>query len=465
MAFDRRSYLKGTVLTGSVLAGLGGISLGAGQSSGASQQGDRLMCPAGTVELARFDVEDREFELTNGENVLTDVTIETDLGPLKSFSWESEVIIAETQVKFGPNQERFEGGFEGTIDLSEEQQPISEVLLCGPRGGRGVLCDIDMSGSFEVATMFDGDPADAGREGVVHVVSSEKTTDYAHGMVNVVSQTDDRIKLNALNKVQLDYFEGANNEGVIPDELFVSILTPEDELKLAVRTLDLGVEAKRDKEWQTLKVLNRMREEGWSIEDISFTDLRTSEAAIETARSLRDDPDETGKLTAKGPDETGQFDDATLVGVGFGAGDTRNERQIDRYFDKLSVNREISNGNGTNETVNFDFPAVLSFPVEDISRQGRGSGPLNVSLELETGESDIGVDDIAQETIKLNEFKGFAPPTEDGIKPQQIEFEDGRINLRFRPPDLDSIDVESKVIISGDFDVPTGSSFFAVGEL
>lgn len=453
MNFDRRSYLKGAVTTGAIVAGLGGVTAGFGQTNQSARRPEELACPAGTTELARYSVDDGSFTLESGDDVLSIEDV-PDSGPVSSFSWTSESVVAVLTVKYGSNLERFEGGFEGEVSTSGS--PISTVSVCEPRGGRAVLCELDMDqppDAYDTEFHLDGDPASGDREGVVHVISTEETTDYAHSMINLLARADERILLSELDAVSYDYYEGSENTGNIPDEVFVTVLTPDDQLKLAVTTVSESVDAET---WQELDVYALMGDARWHVEDISFDDLSTSDLSIETARSLRDNPDQ-GNVNL-----LSEFSDATLAGVGFGAGNTRQPTFIDRYFDDLVVEWTPDGGQ---QSVTHDFPALLPFTVEEAERRGRGRGPLVVTHSFQQPEMGVSLDDAVPESVKLNSFGPFAAPPEPGIRPTEIEIDGDTLELRFRPPDVDDELDNGGFIVSGDFELPTGTSFFAEGEL
>jgi hypothetical protein len=63
------------------------------------------------------------------------------------------------------------------------------------------------------------------RSGVVHVTTNgNRTTDYAHGIVNLRDRLPYPLTLEKLNRdveISFDYYEGPGNEGAAPDEVFV----------------------------------------------------------------------------------------------------------------------------------------------------------------------------------------------------------------------------------------------------
>ncbi|MDS0283388.1 hypothetical protein [Haloarcula onubensis] len=469
MPIDRRTYLKTAALTGGALVGVRGV--GAANDHGNSgRSGQSPECPPGTTEVARYTVEDGSLALDSGDDVVSFDHL-PEQGPVRSFSWKAETGIAVLHVQFGPDGRWVEGGFSGTVDVEDETQPISRVVFCEPRGGRAVLCELDMfddrPSTYDTEFRLGGDPAapdgdatdngagdasgdDKDRENVVHVVSERQTRDYAHGMASILPRVDDRITLDSLETLTYDYYEGPHNTGSIPDEVFVSFLTADDQLKLAVESLN---RQDATEEWATLDVKDAIDTVAWDVESVEFMDIVTSMGAINTARALRDDPDETVVLADAYPD-------ATLAGVGFGAGNTQSKTRLDRSFDHLVVG--WSDDDESYERT-YDFPALLALSVDEVTR--RGQGQLRVSLSFQQEETGIGLSDVVEDTVKLNNYGRFAPPTERGVPAQKVAVNDGSLEASFRPSAVDDVVDDDRFIVSGDFAVPTGSSFFATGEL
>ncbi|WP_159900197.1 hypothetical protein [Salinirussus salinus] len=638
MSFDRRTYLKGTAAAAVLLGGLGGASTvlghpgrggppgsGSGSGGGSGPPGSAPACPAGTTPLARYEVNGGGVQFVEGDDVVSFSGVGGP-GPATAFEWEATDLVAVVSARAGPDRTYFEGGFEGSVDVGSGGPPVSSVTFCAPRGGRAVLCELDLNGHYDTDFSLPGDPAgvefsrdeiaqakynsdfdelspettlqvqaifnrqpfpdgtgpgdvhtreeiardrygghfnalnrartievqndydrqfgplpsgpatsldtisqakhghpfvdlsiettgqvqaiynrqpfsgDATavrtreeiaedlfgfpgeeadlpdeldreqlvavqnaydeqfgptpRTGVVCVTSDGTTQDYAHAMVNVASRLDERIHLGKLRGLTFDYYEGSENTGSVPDELFVTLLTPEGDAKLAVT--HVGEEGPVE-EWQSVDVFEAIENRDWKVEDVSLADLRTGQAAAATARSLRDGPDEEVVLGD-------EFPDATLLGVGFGAGNTRKPTTIERCFDDIVVEWHPGDESGSLREETFDFPALLELAVDDVTT--RGQGQLRVDLSFADDPEGVDLEDVVPESVKLNAFGAFAAPTEPGVAPQQVRVEDGVLRLRFQLQRVEEVlDGESHFLLSGDFDVPTGTSFFAAGGL
>lgn len=501
--FNRRTYLKAAIASAGALTGLGvapvlgqpdgrpGGGAPPGQSDGRPGSGDTPPgqagggpgamrdCLAGTTHLATYETADAdddgsdEFVVAEGDDVVTFTAIDrTDEGEIVGFDWESSAIVAVVTATFGPNSQRFEGGFSGTVDLSDADTAIGNVTFCAPRGGRAVLCELDMdmgTAPYDTAFHFDGDPAGGTRDGVVHLTSDgTDTMDYGHAMVNVVDELGDRVTVDALETLSFDFYEGADNARAIPDEIFVSLLTDDDELKLAVRHVNSDLSSES---WHTFDVLSAVTGREWSVEDVGIDDLRTSTAAVDTARDLRDSPDETVVLGDA-------YGDATVAGVGIGAGNTRTPTTIDRYFDDLHVEWTAD---ATTESATFDFPAVLPVTVEDVTERGNS---LVVTLSFQQSEAGISFADVARHSVTLNAYGPFVPPIEPGVVARSVPGRgaanrgasgrgaangaapgrDDTLVARFSADDVDDVlGADDRFIVSGDFDVPAGTALFGVG--
>lgn len=504
MTFDRRSYLKGAVIAGGGLLGLGGTvqAMAEGDSQDNFQAAPReRACPPGTTELARYSVNGGSFSLERGADVVSFLDIPQQ-GPVRSFSWESEDLVATTSVRTGPDRQRYEGGFSGSVSLDDSGPPISDVSFCAPRGGRAVLCELDhmmrsveemengLTSSYDADFHLSGDPVafdsetDSERDGVVQVQSTQATSDYAHGMVNVASQIDETLALGEVTELGYDFFVGEGNTGVMPDEVFVTVLTDNDDLKIAVTTLNGGdserwAPADTGDGWQTLDVKSVIDETEWNIQGVEFMDIVTSEGVIETAQRLRSQPDRTVVLGD-------EYAEATLTGVGFGAGNTMEPTNIERYFDNLTLEWATpQDGDGTDEAsdagtdtesadegdkiidfetgeATFEFPALLPLSVDEVTQ--RGQGQVVITLALQQEEQGVELADVIEESVKLNAYGPFAPPSEPGAAPQTVRLEDESLVVQFRRQDVDEAVEDGRFIVSGDFEGQAGYAFVAIGE-
>lgn len=118
--------------------------------------------------------------------------------------------------------------------------PLSQVT--GAPSAHALLCETDLDGQYTAEMHLDGDPSgtqcvsESGqsdgldgnqRDGVVHVTTNgNRTTDYAHGLVNLRDRFDHPLTLGVLQDgvdVSFDYYEGPDNERAAPDEVFVVI--------------------------------------------------------------------------------------------------------------------------------------------------------------------------------------------------------------------------------------------------
>lgn len=476
---NRRTYLKGAAVGAGSFAGIAGVTDVSSPSQAASeathsrtapasrqeaqQRGGGRICPSGTEQIATYEANDQgELELTSGDDVVSFSNVQrNDEGEVVGFDWESSEPVAVVSVKHGPNRTKAEGGFTGSVDLSDEQQAIGSVCICGPRGGRAVICELDSSVDDE--TLYDAemhrteDPCPSERQGVVHVTSNgEETTDYAHGMVNVVERVG-RLALTELSGLTFGYVEGGDIEQPLPDEVFVAFMTADGDetLHLAFVHLDDGKAADHEKVWRELDVHAALQEEMWTVMELGIEDFASSNAAEQAAGQLKE--------AEKHDDLMSAFGDATLVGVGFGAGNTETPTTLHRFYDDLVVEWD-----GGSES--FDFPASVpmdvTFDPETIEAD-RG-GRLVATLTLaEADQAKLSLDDVDTETVKLTGLQSVAPPLEEGVAPNNVKVQGDDLVAQFQRKRVADLlgEGDNRPIVSGDFDDEWGTAFFGVGEL
>jgi hypothetical protein len=463
--YSRRTYLKGIRVAAGSLAGVVGVNTALGQTSQQEPQ-PWPKCPIGTTLLAYYEVTDNifdTFKFRDGDDVVNfeEYTVGSNSGGIVEVEWNTQnpsgdsvvgaVTVGLDDGTADGTTTQEDGGVEGLIDVSDQDVSITDIRYCSPRAGRAVLCELDMdtagAGAIDTEMHFDGDPGGTGRNGVVHVTSeSTSTSDYAHTMANVLTQRDQKVSLGDLTTLTFDYYEGPSNANAMPDEIFLSFLTGTDDLKLAVKHVNADTSAES---WQSFNVLNLVENETWKVEDISLSDLRTSEAAKGAALDLRDSPDENVDLQS-------QYSSARLAGVGIGAGNTRSGTTIDRYFDNLVV--VDSNSQST-----LEFPAIVPLK-ENGTRTESGGDDFVVTLEFDSSESGLSLDDVVAQSVSLNKFGAFLPPIESGAVAESIDVSESSLEATFPDAEVDAVlGSDSTFVVTGDFANSSGSSFYSVG--
>lgn len=475
MQLNRRTYLKAGALSTLAIGGVVGTNVAAENATsgsggrtapapgGGSAPGAGGGCPAGTTLLAKYEWKGDGFVLAEGDGsavaiVPQSVVTDGDGEPV-AFTWTATRPVAVVSVKYGQEIARFDGGLSGAVDLREAQFAISNVSFCAARGGRGVLCQLDVElpnvDAFDVETHVDNGGCPSLGPSAVHVTSpGGATRDYAHGMATLGGRLEDGVTLGDLTGVSFAFGAGAANQGAVPDEVYASLLTPGDELRLAITHAREDGTANGSCETGRFDVLDAMENGNWSVIPVSVASLRTSTMAEETARVLRG-TDRSGSLLPR-------FADATLVGVGFGAGNTRRPTVIDRYYDDLQVSWD-------GDSASFDFPAVVpmdcSFDPSTVDG-GRG-GSVSAALSFRQAESGLSLADVDAGSVKLTGFSNVVPPVEPGVAAQRVRVDGGRLVATFRQRAVADLLGEgtSYPVVSGDFAVSSGSSFVGIGSL
>lgn len=435
---------------------------------------------------------------------------------------------------------------------------------------RPILWDNSDAMGFETVMHYDGDPAadgdgttagnggtegdsvegddgDDGREWVVHVTSeSTPTTDYAAGLVNLRERADRTVTLGNARALEYDYVRGADHGGAVPDEVFLVLQTEsqgEDGSGVALfkhvddgtgdtsRGGDVetngagstsGAGSTNGGSWQTLDVLDEMQRGDWRAIEIHDDPERMLEpedddnlgAAVgRTAVDLRDQETTVSDVVA----EYGE--DAEVVGVGFGTGNTSESTTVDVYYDDLFVSvpgsrpsddedggrgppddedgedgedggrgppdDEDGEGGGRGPPgddgpgqqggeraeYTFDFPAIV--PME-LSFEPSSVGPdeeTTARLTFEQDEMGVDPDDLVGDSIALYPYSQAAPPLGEGVAAdaEDVENVEDGFEVTFDGGDVADLDRlgtgEQSVHVAGQFDYEQVVWFLGEGTL
>lgn len=456
---DRRSVLQAAAVGAVGLAGAAGLSSAVGSSgngppssSGSDTQGSSSSpsgrirdCQAGSTFVAKYEADGCTLEFAEGDDVMTFSNLVCQDDELVGFDWTSTEPIAEATVKYGTSLSEFEGGFTGTVDLSAATNSISHVTFCGPTDGRAILCEVDMTEAYDIETHIVDSGActstPSSGDTAVEVTSLGPTTDYAHGMVNVLQRVGE-LSLGDLTTLEYAFARGAGHDHAAPDEAFVTFLTdkgtPDEAINLAATTVDAAGSG-----CQTVDLLSEFGQARWLVlEDVSVMEI-TSETVTDLAVQLRESGPDTA-LTS--------FANTTLLGVGFGAGNTTTPATTDLVVDDLVV------GSSTSSTT-LEFPGVVPM---DLSFSRRG-GTLTAELSFQQSEPGLGLQAIDPSSIELNAFRTVTPPPERGLLARRVRVDGSTLHVEFNANQAEDVIGDGKAIVSGDFDLTDGhlgSSFF-----
>lgn len=473
MGFDRRAFLTGTLATVAGITGAAGAqSDGAARQAEAQRDGtqgqprDGGTCPAGTTVLASYETQraagETDLQHTAGSDVVTfDAVERRPGGQIAGFDWTSTEVVALVEVAAGPRHHQFEGGFEGTIEGFDGGPGIGEVRFCAPRGGRAITWAIGGDGTHDIEFQR-ARPEDERESGRVAHVRTDGydpgSLQYAFSSVTLLRERGEyeRLRVGDLDGLSVDYYQGAEDDGVVPDGLFVSLLTEEgddaedDQLELAFTRVDEA----GGSEWRTADVREWMRTDDWRVTPVGIDDLQSGAVAAEAALRLRDDPDRDGVAL------TEAFADATVASVGIGAGSTSVPTAVDRYYDELVVEWD-------DQEERFAFPVSVPADV-DVERDG---GSVVTTLTLQREHENLAFGDVDEETVTLAGAGPVAPPVEPGLRarPGDVEvLDDERLEIswqRGRVQRFRNRLAGDRAVVHGDFGVDDGSAFYGVGRL
>ena len=476
-SLPRRTYLA--AIGAATTLGLGGLAYTASEPTQAqppvSVQRGANECDPPNQLLAKWEWDDGQFVFEKGDQdavTITNVELDEEGEPV-GVTYEANQPVCTVSIKAGQLVIEFPGNTTGgSIDLRDFDtlfdgpvRAISNIAFC-IRPAQAIVCEADMNRKFEAVTHLDGDPAGGSRDGVVHAVSQNApdyndfaaTTDYVHGMVNLRARLGRAPTLDELSQsggLSYEYFEGEKNRRAAPDEVFL-VLQVDDPasagvsgsgIYMAVKTVNDGKEG--GGEWRNQDV-SSLFGQGWSDIDISGTPLGgpqviSSRDVIETAQSLRKDGTQfENVLTRYGGN-------ATLVGVGFGAGNIQEKVVGDRYFDNLRV----SPSSGSTST--FDFPAIVP---TGLTLSTRGN-TVTATLKLTQGEEGFDFADVSDGTVKLNPLQYIVPAAEPGVQATSVAGQGEELTVEFpKGPVEDILGDSGSVLVTGDLATDRVISFF-----
>ena len=377
-------------------------------------------------------------------------------------------------------------GDDGEEDGDSDQPTVSDEIpaarpFIGDLTGEDLVWEGDMK--FDVQHRYDGDPAvEYGeaeaddREWVIHKTTEDeetgdyqKTQDYPAAMINLRERLDRDVSLGGLRgedgSLTFDYFVGKMHDQYIPGQVFLVVQDPEQ--KKEDKAWGLYKNARRGgphKEWATFDVVEEMRGAGatesgpWRAVEITIDpdgfrgDFDTfSDAIFEQAMQMT----EYGKTFDDVFDMFGH--DAKVLGIGLGCGSAQVKGSRDIYYDNYQVTTE-----DVDET--FEIPAALRMVGDFDSR-----GQITATLEFETDQEEVDLDDLDEDTVRIYPFSQIMPPLSNGAEPSRVIVDDEEIEARFPPGQVRGLDGvgtgSQRVVVAGQFDYDHVVWFYAIGEV
>jgi len=354
-------------------------------------------------------------------------------------------------------------GFSGTALANRQQiRSVNADESVEPSQGNGAICEIDVDERFQTEMHLVEDPANSGREGVLHVTSNRNhTRDYA---CSVLTLTDRSLLIGDVldNSMTFDYYEGRRNENAAPDEVFLVVQTSEG---MHITFQHLNTE--RELTWQTYDVAGaiqgfgpswkqkRLLPEVFNIEsevDLSTIDfgsfgvnfaMRIVEQIIQFLQNLRDQGERlSSPIEAYGSD--GQ-----ILAVALGKGFTTQETVNDIFYDELVVETD-------EETTRLEWPVALSMRFRFLRQQITPSSDQTVRARLafEQREQGLSIDEVNTDSVVLNPYTSIAP-LEDvrGVVPESITQRGNQLRLTFDTGEVtDLVDgSEPTFLLTGEF--------------
>ena len=129
----------------------------------------------------------------------------------------------------------------------------------------------------------------------------------------------------------------------------------------------------------------------------------------------------------------------------------------DIYYDNYQITTE-----DVDET--FEIPAALRMVGDFDSR-----GQITATLEFETDQEEVDLDDLDEDTVRIYPFSQIMPPLSNGAEPSRVIVDDEEIEARFPPGQVRGLDGvgtgSQRVVVAGQFNYEHVVWFFEIGEV
>lgn len=285
-----------------------------------------------------------------------------------------------------------------------------------------VIFDANLDGRFANRMRISDDPADDGRERVVHVTSNGvETTDYAVSLVDVRDASLTLGDVTESGSLTYDYYRGSKSTSVVPGPVYL-LLQTSDGLYTVFR---IGRD-QREGGWHTRDVSEELSVGRWRARNLAQSQSGADELSADTVVNglFR------GETSDLFEDVPGQFGtDARLLAVGVGNGQLSKPVTVDAYFDDVQVLDQ-----------SYPVPAIVHL-ASRFERSASGSR-LDVVLapSSSAGGDRLSLRDVDPQSVRLSQYSPIAPPALGGgaadsaIEPAGAELvgdDDTRLRLAF----------------------------------
>ncbi|MFC6716025.1 hypothetical protein ACFQGT_17780 [Natrialbaceae archaeon GCM10025810] len=330
----------------------------------------------------------------------------------------------------------------------------------GVQHNEAVLWDHDMDLAFTNRMRLTADPADEGREDVVHVTSDgEESQDYAVAGIDLRAED---LTLGAVEddgSITYNYYKGETATYRVPDEVFLILQRADGGIAVTYRKEDTD----QFQTWETRDVSSEFEADGWRMIDVDADEIDVDDEQVRVTAETIGTNIMALREQEQYSDVVDQFGaDAHLLAVAIGNGSVDGVVS-DAYFHDLEVA-------GTSYTV----PATLTMEPTFDSQQEGGDGRITVSLSFVDENQGVSVEDIDPESVRMTSYSPFAPPIPGSDVPggvasaDEVSASDDTLTADFAPAgetgSSSQGDRPSTVLVFGGFEEGP-YRFVAVGDL
>ena len=353
----------------------------------------------------------------------------------------------------------------GTIGSTEDETSAADDTTTASADAHRVdeafAWDADFDFRLTNQMQLDGDPAESGREHVLHVTShGQESADYPTSAVDVQDRALTIGDVEPHGSLTYDYFKGKEATYKVPDEVFL-IVRHKGDMSVTYRKRD----AKETGVWETRDVSSEFTEDGWRTVHLEAGDVDVEDERVQISTEaignyfMEIREQDTSRTLLE------QFEPETeLLSVAIGNGSISGAQVSDAYFHNLQLLDE-----------EYVFPAMLTMEPAFTPSQVEPGEAFTVSLSFANPadeDADVSLEALDRESVHLAPFGSIAPPVpgtneaEQAVPAQDIQPTDRGFDVGFDSDAVADVIVgDMTVIVYGAFEGDEPYTFAALGDL
>ncbi|WP_312907634.1 hypothetical protein [Natronosalvus caseinilyticus] len=355
-------------------------------------------------------------------------------------------------------------GTVSTVNSTDDDEKSDDDASADPadhhRLDQAFAWDADFDFQLTNRMQLDGDPAESGREHVVHITShGQESADYPTSAVDLQDRSLTLGDVEAAGSLTYDYYKGKEATYRVPDEVFLIVRHGQD-LSVTYRkrdTEDTGV-------WETRDVSSEFTQDGWRTIHLEADDVDVKGERVQVSTKVIGNYFMEIREQDSSQTLFEQFDAETeLLAVAIGNGSIEGVVS-DAYFHNLYVSDQ-----------EYVFPAMLTMDAEFTPprvQPGEGQFTATLSFANSADEAAVSLEAIDAESVQLAPFGSITPPVpgtdeaDQAVSATELRPTGRGLDVVFDASAVaDVITGETTVCVSGAFEMDEPYTFAALGDL